>query len=99
RIGKITPDIREIGLCPHRPEMGADPAWRLLGAKPEALRQFKRQRATDGHPLAMQKTVGIAGGVFQRVTEGMTEVQKRALSLFGLIALDDACLHLDRARH
>ena len=47
----------------------------------------------------MQQPVGIARGLFQRMAEGMAQVQQRPLALFGLVARDDPGLHLDRPGH
>jgi hypothetical protein len=61
--------------------------------------QLERQRTADGHAFTMQQAVGIARGLFKGMAEGMAQVQKSALALFGLVAGHDAGLHLDRAGH
>ena len=74
-----------------RTRLGASCAQR-----PSRGRQFEGQRAADRHALAMQQPVGIAGRRLERVAEGVAEVEKRPLALLGLVAADDAGLHLDR---
>ena len=71
-------------------------AWCFLGAKTQTLADLERQGTANGHPLAMQKPVRIARRFFQSVAKRMAKIQKRALALFGLVALDNCGFHLDR---
>ena len=79
--------------------MGAHAAGGFLRAKSQPLAQLERQRAANGHTFAMQQPVGIPRSRFQRMAEGMAQVQKRPLALFGFIARNDSGLHRHRNPH
>ncbi len=98
-IGQIARNLRQARGHPHLPQMLGHPRWRLLAAQPHPRRQIEGQRAADRHPLAMQQPAGISGRGFQRVSEGVAQVQKRALTLLGLVAADDGGLHRHRMGH
>jgi hypothetical protein len=51
-----------------------------------------RKHHADGDGFAMQQAFGIAGRGFQRVREGMAEVEERALAGFAFVAADDQSL-------
>ena len=57
-----------------------------------ARREFERQRHAERDRLAVQQPAGKAGGGFQRVAEGVAEIEQRALAGLALVARDDARL-------
>ena len=54
--------------------------------------EFERQHHAESHRLAMQQTPGEAGAGFQRVAEGVAEIEQRALAGLALVARHDAGL-------
>ena len=52
-------------------------------------RELERQRHAERDRLAVQQPVGEAGGGFERVAEGVAEIEQRALAGLALVARDD----------
>ncbi len=55
----------------------------------ELRRKFRREHHADRHPLAVEQAVGEAGRGFQRMAEGVAEIEQRALAGLALVADDD----------
>ena len=51
--------------------------------------KLRRQHHADGNALAMEQAIGEAGCSLQRMAEGMTEIEQRALAVFALVAGDN----------
>ena len=73
------------------------PRRRRRRAEPSSSRQPERQADADGHRLAVQQPVGIAGPGLQRMAEGVAQVEQHAVAGLGLVAGDDVglALHAD----
>ena len=67
---------------------------RGIGRRNESLfrRKFKGQRHSQRHRLAVQQPVGKAAAGFERMTEGVAEIEQRTLAGFALVARNDAGL-------
>ena len=61
------------------------------------LRQFCRRDLADGNRLAVQK-FSVAGTVFNRVADGVAEIQNRAQAAFRFVLADDFRLDFAAAR-
>ena len=59
------------------------------GDHAELRGKFRRQHHADGDALAMEQAVGKAGRRFQRMAEGVAEIEQRALAGLALVAGDD----------
>src|SRR5271169_1304822 len=71
--------------------MGLDPRRVLSGTKSEMARKAEGRRHPDGNALAVnQPSRIVARQALKRVTEGVTEIEQRTLSLLGLVGCDDA---------
>src|SRR3984893_18103617 len=68
-IGKVTLHPRSVG-------------WRDHGERGGELR---RQHHADRHALAMEQAVGKSGRGFQRMAEGMAEIEQCAIAGFALV--------------
>ena len=64
---------------------------------PHPLSQFRLERHTDGNRLPVQERE--AAGHFDRVPNGVTEVQNLANATLAFILPNDVGLDLDAARH
>ena len=53
---------------------------------------LKCQRHPDRNGFAVQQAVGKAGGRFQRMAEGVAEIEQRALAVLALVARHDRAL-------
>ena len=54
--------------------------------------ELERQRHAERHRFAVQQPVGEAAAGFERVAEGVAEIEQRALAALALVARDDAGL-------
>ena len=63
-------------------------------AQPHPNRQIEGHDHADGDGLAVMERVRIAAVGFERMAEGVAQVQKRALALFTFIRCDDRRLGL-----
>ena len=61
------------------------------------MRQFCRRDLADGNRLAMQK-FSVAGTVFNRMADGVAEIQNRAQAAFRFVLADDFGLDFAAAR-
>src|SRR5438105_15942672 len=69
--------------------MRRDPLGVRAAAEAKPARETKRQHDPDRDRLAVQEAVGISGGGFEGVGEGVSEIEERALARFALVAADD----------
>src|SRR6185312_7644694 len=67
-------------------------------AMAEADREIKGEPHADRHALAMQQAIAKAAGSFERMAEGVAEIEERALAVFALVGRDDARLGSAAAR-
>ena len=72
-LGKVTLDARRVGFGDHAELRG----------------KFRRQHHADGNAFAMKQPVGKSGRGFQRMAEGMAEIEQRAFAGLALVARHD----------
>src|SRR5688500_2161978 len=70
-------------------EVTPDPVRILPRGEAEANREIECEDHAEGDRLAMQQPVAKAGLGLERVAEGMTEIQQRAIPLLALVGGDD----------
>ena len=63
-------------------------------AETSALGEAEGLHHADGHAFAMEQRCGIAGGRFQRMAEGVAEIEQCAHACFGLVLGHDRSLGL-----
>src|SRR6185437_1618495 len=82
--------VFEISGQPDRRKMSA--RTRGVGFGDEALAggELERQHDAESHRFAMQQTPGETGAGFQRVAEGMAEIEQSALANLAFIPRHDA---------
>src|SRR5450759_5025758 len=85
-------DILEISGQANRGKMSARPRGVRFAYQALAGGEFERQRRAERNRLAVQQPAGEAGAGLQRVTEGVAEIEQRALAGFALVARHDAGL-------
>jgi hypothetical protein len=77
---------RDLDRQADRFEMTLDPGGIFRRAQPALDREGEGQPHTDRDRLAMQQPVGIAGERFERMAEGVAEIEQRAgAGLFPLV--------------
>src|SRR5499427_4740114 len=75
-VGKMTLHARRVSLRDHAKRGG----------------ELRRQHHADRNAFAVEQPVGKAGCGFQRVAEGMTEIEQRTVAGFALVARHDCGL-------
>jgi hypothetical protein len=88
--------VRDAGRQADGAEVLLDTRGRARWTEPTLLREARGLRHADGDGLAVQEAARIASPGFERVTEGVAEVQEHAIAGLGLVPLDDARLGGDR---
>ena len=58
----------------------------------ELGRQLRGQHHADGNAFAVKQPVGEAGRGFERMAEGVAEIEQRALAVLALVARNDRSL-------
>ena len=92
-VGGSSPGMSPASSAgPARLQMRGDAAGILARGEPELGRKSMRQHHADGDALAMQQPVGIAGRLFERVAEGVAEIEQRAHAGFLLVGEHEAGL-------
>src|ERR1700760_1601608 len=65
-------------------------AFNIIGRQHAELgRKLRREHHADRNALAMEQTIREAGDGFQRVAEGVAEIEQRAIAGLALVAGDD----------
>ena len=84
-LGK-TRDVLQPGRQAGGGEMPLDARRICFRDHAELGGEFRRQHHADGDALAMIKPVGESGSRFQRVPEGVTEIEQRTFAVLAFVA-------------
>ena len=88
-VGQRTGNVGEASRQSGCLQMLGDAAGVLARRKPQPGRKAMCQHHADGDAFAMQQPVGIAGGLFERVAEGVAEIQQGTDASFLLVGEDE----------
>ena len=84
--------MRNAGRQANEPQVAFDASRSADGAESEVLGEPGGLAHTDSDGFAVQEAARIAGPGFERVAEGVAEIEQHPVAGLGLVTLDDACL-------
>ena len=82
-------NVLQMGRQPDGSQVALDAGGIGLGNHAELGGKLRRQHHADGDAFAVEQAIGKAGRGFQRVAEGVTEIEQCALAVLAFVAHHD----------